>query len=61
MIGEHVAHAVAGAVAPQREHDALAGRLQALDMGLHGFEHVGAGLGALRREISPLPGAGIDH
>ena len=32
VVGEHVAHAVARAVAPQREHDALAGRLQRFDM-----------------------------
>ena len=55
VVGEHVAHAIAGAVAPQREHHALAGRLQVIDVRLHGFEHVGTRLGALRREIPPLP------
>ncbi len=61
VVGEHMAHAVARAVAPQREHDALAGRLQRVHMGLHRLEHVGVGLGPLRREIAALPGAGVDH
>ena len=55
VVGEHVAHAVARAVAPQREHDPLAGRLQRVHMGLDRLEHVGVGLRPLRREIAALP------
>ena len=60
MLGEHVAHALAGAFAPERDDDALARRLQRKDVLGHGLEHVAAGLGALGREIVPLLGAGID-
>ncbi len=61
VVGEHMAHAVACAVAPQREHDTLAGRLQRIDVSLHRLEHIGVGLGTLRREIAALPGAGVEN
>ena len=54
MVGKDVAHAVACAVAPQREHHALAGRLQAVDVGLDRLEHVGAGLRALYDFFHPV-------
>ena len=61
MIGEHMAHALARALAPQRHHHALAGALQRADMPGHRLEHVASGLGALGREITSLSGTGIDH
>ena len=61
MLGEDVAHALAGAFAPQRDDDALTRRLQRIHVLGHGLEHVAAGLGALGREIVTLFGAGIDH
>ena len=61
VVGEHVAHALARAVAPQRDRDALAGALQAQHVPGDGFEYVGVGLGALGGEIASLPRAGVDH
>ena len=61
MVGEHVAHALARAFAPERDDDALARRLQREDVLGHGLENVAAGLGALGRKIVPLPRAGIDR
>ena len=55
VVGEHMAHALARAFAPQRDDDALARRLQRLHVLGHGLEHVAAGLGALGREIAALP------
>ena len=55
-----MAHALAGAFAPERDDDALARRLQRVHVLGHGLEHVAAGLGALGREIVTLLGAGID-
>ena len=52
MVGQHVAHALARALAPQRDDDALAGRLQRLHVPAHGVEHAGGVLGALGREIA---------
>ena len=61
VVAQHAAHAVARALAPQRDHHLLALRLQRLHMRDDGFEHVDGGIGALRREIASLPRAGIDH
>ena len=54
VVGEHMAHALARAFAPQRDDDALARGLQRLHVLGHGLEHVAAGLGALGGEIAPL-------
>ena len=51
MLGQHVRHALARAVAPQRDQRALAGGLQRMDVLGHRLEHVGAGRGALGGEI----------
>ncbi len=61
VVGEHMAHALARALAPHRDDDALAARLQRVDVLGHGIEDVGLGFGALGREVVPLPRAGIDH
>ena len=61
VVGEHMAHALARAFAPQRDDHALARGLQAHDMLRHRLEHVAAGLVALGGEIASRPGAGIDH
>ena len=53
-------HALARALAPERDDDALAGRLQRLHVPGHGIEHAGGVLGALGREIVALPRADID-
>ena len=60
MVGEHVAHALARALAPQRHADALAGGLQLLHMLGQRFEHIGARLGALGGKIAASPRADID-
>ena len=51
VLGEHVAHALARALAPQRDDDTLAGRLQPFDVLLHRLEDVAAELAALGDEI----------
>ena len=53
-------HALARAGAPHGDDDALAGRLQGLDVGLHRVEDVGVGLAPLRREIVADVRADID-
>ena len=55
-----MAHALARAFAPERDHDSLAGGLDCPHVPAHGFEHVAAGLGALGGEIAPLLGARVD-
>ena len=42
VFGEHMAHALARALAPQRDQGALAGRLPCADMLGHSLEHIGA-------------------
>src|SRR6266446_10683865 len=61
VIPQHAVHAVARALAPQRDHHLLAASLQCPDMCDHGFEHVDGSVSALRREIASLSGPGIDH
>ena len=61
MVGEHVAHAVTRAFAPQRDNDAVAGRLPGFHVRLHGFEYVAALLRALGREIASGPCRSVDH
>ena len=61
VLGQHVAHALARALAPQRDDDALARRLQRLDVLAHRIEHVGGIVRALGREIVPGARADIDH
>ena len=61
VVGEHMAHALARALAPERDDDALAAACSACDVLGHRVEHVAAGLGALGGEIAPLPGADIDR
>ncbi len=61
VVGQHVAHAIARAVAPQRDRDPLALALQRLRMLDHGVEHVGVLLGALGREVAAGARADIDH
>ena len=61
VVGQHVAHAIARAVAPQRDRDPLALALQRLGVLDHGVEHVGVLLGALGREVAAGPGADVDH
>ena len=51
MLGQHVRHALARAVAPQRDHGALAGGLQRVHVFGHRLEHVLVGLAALGGEI----------
>ena len=60
VIGEHMAHALARAFAPQRDDDALAGALQGEHVLGHRLEDVGVGLGALGGEIAPGARADID-
>ena len=47
MLGQHVLHALARALAPQRDDDALARGLQRLHVLAHRVEHAGGILGAL--------------
>ena len=61
VVGEHMAHALAGAFAPERDDDALAVRLQRRDVRRHRLEHVAAGLGPLGGEVVPLLGADVDR
>ena len=61
MVGEHVAHALARAFAPQRDDDAFAAGMQRRDMFGHSFEHVAARLGSFGGEVASLFGAGVDH
>ena len=61
MVGEHVAHAIARAIAPERDDHTLAIGLQCGDMPGDRLEHVAAGLGAFGGEIVSLPGADVDH
>src|SRR5262247_1380825 len=56
-----MAHALAGAFAPERDGDALACRLQRKDVFGHRLEDVAARLGTFRREIVTLPAAGVDY
>ena len=51
VVGQHVAHALARALAPQRDDDTLAVALQRLRMPGHRLEHIGLAVGALGREI----------
>ena len=60
VVGEHVAHALARAIAPQRHGNALAGALQSLHVLRDGLEYVGVGLGAFGDKIAPRPRAGVD-
>ena len=60
VLGEHMLHALARTAAPHGDDDALAGRLQGLDVGLHRVEDVGVGFAPLRREIVAGVGADID-
>ena len=60
VVGEHVAHALARAFAPQRDDDALAAGLQGRDVRGHRLEHVAAGFGSLGGKIMPLPRPDID-
>src|SRR5258705_4166266 len=55
-----MAHALAGALAPERDDDALAAGLQVGDVLGHGLEYVAAGLGALGGEIAALLRADVD-
>ena len=61
VVGEHVAHALARAVRPHRDDDALAVFLQRVDVLGHRVEDVRLGLVALGREIAALARAGIDR
>ena len=60
VLGQHVLHALARALAPERHDHALARRLQRLHVLGHGVEHAGCVVGALGREVMALPRAGID-
>ena len=60
VVGEHVAHALARALAPQRDGDALAGACKRQHVPGHRLENIGVGLGALGGEIASLR-APIDH
>ena len=55
-----MAHALARALAPQRDDHALVRGLQRVDVPCQGVEHIGIRLGALGGEIVSLPGADID-
>ena len=61
VVGEHVAHALARALAPERDRHALAGRLQRQHVLGDRLEHIGVRLGALGREIVAGARADIDH
>mgnify|MGYP003337003914 CR=1 FL=1 len=54
VIGEHVLHALARALAPKRDDNALVGCLQCLDVLDHRLEHVGVRFGAFGCKIPPL-------
>ena len=60
VVGEHVAHALARALAPQCDQDALAVRLQRADVGGDGVVQIAVGLGAFGGEIASLPRADLD-
>ena len=61
MLGQHVRHSFARAFAPQCDDDALAGRLQRLDVLSHRLEDVGAGLASFGGEVVPGAGADLDR
>ena len=58
VIGEHVAHALARALAPQCDRHPLARRLPRQHVFAHRLEHIGARLGALGCEV--VAGARVD-
>ena len=58
VLGQHVRHALARAVAPQRDHRALAGGLQRVHVFGHRLQHILVGLAAFGGEI--VAGAGGD-
>ena len=60
MLGEHVAQALARAVAPAGDDDVQAARTQRLHMGDRGVEHVGAFVVPLGGEVAPRVTAAID-
>ncbi len=60
VVFQHARHAVAGAFAPQRDDDLLAGRLQAVDVSYYALEDVDVAVGPLRREIAALSRIDID-
>jgi len=47
MIGEHMAHAIARAFAPQRDRNTLAGSLQRQNVGCYRLEHIRTRFGTL--------------
>ena len=61
MVAQHMAHAVARALAPQRHHHALVRRLQRLHMLGDGVEYVCIRFRTFGREIVSLPRADLDH
>ena len=61
MIGEHVAHALARALAPQRDGHAFARALQGQHMRAHRLEHIGVGRGAFGGEIVAGARADVDR
>ena len=61
VVAQHRTHTIARALAPQRDDDLLALRLQRQHMGNDGFEYVDRGIGAFGREIASLPRAGVKH
>ena len=61
MIGEDVAQALARALAPERNDDALARDLARLNMRAHGIEDVAFLLGAFGSEVASRAGAGVNQ
>ena len=61
VIGEDVAQALARALAPERNDDALARDLACLNMRAHGIEDVAFLLGAFGSEVASRAGAGVNQ
>jgi hypothetical protein len=61
VVGKHVAHALARALAPQRDGDALAGALQRQHVLRHGLKDVAVGRGAFGSKVVAGFGADIDR
>jgi hypothetical protein len=55
-----MAHALARAIAPERDDDALTLALQIKDVPLHRLEHIRVRLGTFSREVMALAGVDLD-
>ena len=60
VIEQHVAHALARALAPQCDDHPLAGRLEGMDVRAHRVEHIAARFGPFGREVAALACGDVD-